>query len=99
MFKNEKIAHSRGRLGQHGGYLSDYTSRVHAQVMMRPQTPPETVRPHITDIGMMPQMFSPPAASKQVRGDMLRTKISCFEQKNWQIKFHQDFELGVSTAP
>ena len=33
--------------------------------MMRPQTPPETVKPHITDIGMMPQLFSPPADSKQ----------------------------------
>ena len=33
--------------------------------MMKPQIPPEVSRPHITDIGMMPQIFSPPATSKQ----------------------------------
>lgn len=32
---------------------------------MKPQIPPETVRPHITDIGMCPQVFSPPETSKQ----------------------------------
>ena len=30
------------------------------QVMVKPQTPPEVTKPHITDIGMKPQVFSPP---------------------------------------
>ena len=47
-------------------YLSShFISHVNCQVMMRPQSPPETVKPHITDIGMMPQLFSPPVHTKQ----------------------------------
>jgi len=35
------------------------------ETMIKPQIPPEIERPHITDIGMLPQLFSPPATSKQ----------------------------------
>ena len=30
------------------------------QVMIRPQAPPEVPKPHVADIGMNPQVFSPP---------------------------------------
>ena len=34
---------------------------MHVQVMIKPLAPPEVVKPHITDVGMMPQLFSPPS--------------------------------------
>ena len=33
------------------------------EVMVLPQEPPAVTKPHITDIGMMPQVFSPPSPS------------------------------------
>ena len=30
------------------------------QIMVKPQCPPEMPKPHISDLGMEPQMFSPP---------------------------------------
>jgi len=32
--------------------------------MVKPQSPPEVVKPHITDIGMNPQLFSPPTTQE-----------------------------------
>ena len=32
--------------------------------MVKPQTPPEVIKPHITDIGMNPQLFSPPSVQE-----------------------------------
>ena len=34
------------------------------QVMINPPLPPSIPKPHITDIGMQPQMFSPPATKE-----------------------------------
>jgi len=34
------------------------------EVMVKPQTPPEVTKPHITDIGMNPQLFSPPTTQE-----------------------------------
>ena len=37
---------------------------LYSKVMVKPQTPPEVTKPHITDIGMNPQLFSPPTTQE-----------------------------------
>ena len=54
--------------------------------MVAPQTPPEVTRPHITDIGMNPQIFSPPV-KQEVQSNFASpilpaSKGSCRSRKN-----------------
>ena len=82
MFENEKIPHSRGRHGQHGVYVS---IRLHVTCPCSgddeaPDPPRDSEAAHHGHWHDAPDVQS--ARRLQAgQGDMLRTKISCFELK------------------
>ena len=56
--KDGKLSYKEFEVSRETSY-SKYSTQL-IQLMIKPQAPPEVAKPYVTDIGMNPQVFSPP---------------------------------------